>query len=86
MASGGADPRPVADFRSAGSLSEWLRQRIISAPGIRIEDLLGASAEAPRSWRVRRGDPAAVTLAALRRLARAEKPRSLTSAFIRRGE
>lgn len=70
MASGESDPRPVADFRSAGSLSEWLRQKIITVPGIRLEDLVASAAEAPRSWRIRRGDPDAVALAALRRLAR----------------
>lgn len=59
----------VTDYRSAGSLSEWLRQRIGSFPNLGVDELLAAAAaEAPRSWRMRQKEPIAIARAALRRM------------------
>jgi hypothetical protein len=61
----------VTDYRSAGSLSEWLRQRIAGSPNLAVEELLAmAAAEAPRSWRMGQKEPIAIARTALGRLVR----------------
>lgn len=56
------------DFRTDGTLAEWLRRQVVTSPGVTLEDLIAKSDEAPRSWRVRTTDPRVIARNALRRI------------------
>lgn len=58
------------DYRSIGSLAEWLRQTIADFPELTIDDLIAKAMLAPRSWRMGQREPAIIARAAIRRLIR----------------
>ena len=62
---------PIAgvDFRSQGSLAEWLRQSIVASPGITVEELVAMSSDGPRHWRARDTDSKVIARGAIRRIA-----------------
>lgn len=57
------------DYRSAGSLTEWIRCAVARDRGINLDELLATAAAAPRGWQLRTNNATRSARRAVQRLA-----------------